>query len=99
MGRVSRIFLAGTVLATFIPLASFDVARADPALRLAQVPLTPEQQKELEEQKKKAPAARPPAAFSATFSPISEGFRAGFRRVSTSPENCTMPSPGRPNPL
>ncbi|MEA2997456.1 MAG: hypothetical protein QOG74_3005 [Alphaproteobacteria bacterium] len=61
MGRVSRILVAGTVLATFIPLASFDVARADPALRLAQVPLTPEQQKELEEQKKKAPAARPPA--------------------------------------
>ena len=61
MGRVSRILLAGTVLATFIPLASFDVACADPALRLAQVPLTPEQQKELEEQKKKAPAARPPA--------------------------------------
>ena len=45
MGRVSRILLAGTVLATFIPLASFDVACADPALRLAQVPLTPEQQK------------------------------------------------------
>src|SRR5712672_2521067 len=61
MGRVSRIFLAGTVLATFIPLASFDVARADPAMRLAQAPLTPEQQRELEEQKKKAPAARPPA--------------------------------------
>src|SRR5258708_39840391 len=61
MGRVSRILLAGTVLATFIPLASFDIARADPALRLAQVPLTPEQQKELEERKKKAPAARPPA--------------------------------------
>ena len=61
MGRVSRILLAGTVLATFIPLASFDVACADPPLRLTQVPLTPEQQKELEEQKKKAPAARPPA--------------------------------------
>ena len=39
--------LAGTVLATFIPLASFDVARADPALRLAQAPLTPEQVREL----------------------------------------------------
>src|SRR3981189_2631855 len=61
MGRVSRILLAGTVLATFIPLASFDVPCGDPALRLAQRPPTPERQKAREEEKKKARAAGPPA--------------------------------------
>jgi outer membrane protein OmpA-like peptidoglycan-associated protein len=62
MGRVREIVLAGMVLATFVPLASFDIARGDPAMRLAQVPLT--QQKELEQKKKQQPPAtqpRPPA--------------------------------------
>jgi outer membrane protein OmpA-like peptidoglycan-associated protein len=63
MGRVREIVLAGMVLATFVPLASFDIARGDPAMRLAQVPLTPEQQKEFEQKKKQPPATqpRPPA--------------------------------------
>ena len=64
MGRVRQIVRAGMVLATFVPLASFDIARGDPAMRLAQAPLTPEQQKELEQKKKQQPPAtqpRPPA--------------------------------------
>jgi outer membrane protein OmpA-like peptidoglycan-associated protein len=69
MGRVRQIFLAGMVLATFVPLASFGIARGDPAMRLAQAPLTPEQQKELEQRKKQQPPAtqpRPPAQPPAT---------------------------------
>ena len=60
MSRVRQIVLAGVALAAFVSLASFDSAHADPAMRLAQAPLTPEQQKELEQKKKPQPPATQP---------------------------------------
>lgn len=67
MGKVSQIFLAGTVLAVLGLPGAPGPAKSEPEMRLAQAPLTPEQQKELQRRKQQqappqAQPPRPPAA-------------------------------------